>query len=52
MGKVVRPSVDIKILSSGGFLSLPQGYIHVSNHEENCIKSGFKDIFLKLVTNE
>ena len=35
-----------------GFLSLPRGYIHVLNHEENCIKSGFKDIFLKLVTNE
>ena len=36
MGKVVRP----------------RGYIHVLNHEENRIKSGFKDIFFKLVTNE
>ena len=42
----------MKILSPGGFLSLPRGYIHVLNHEENCIKSGLKDIFLKLVTNE
>ena len=36
----------------GGCILLPRGYIHVLNHEENCIKSGFKDIFLKLVTNE
>ena len=35
-----------------GFPSLPRVYIHALNHEENCIKSGFKDIFLKLVTNE
>ena len=45
-------SVDIKTLSPGGCMLLPRGYIHVLNHEKNCIKSGFKDIFLKLVTNE
>ena len=31
---------------------LPWGYIHVLNHENNCIKSDFKDISLKLATNE
>ena len=31
-------SVDIKILSPGGCLPLPRGYIHVLNHEKNCIK--------------
>ena len=30
---------------------LPRGYIHVFNHEKNCIKSDFKEIFLKLATN-
>ena len=33
-------------------LSLPRGYIHVLSHEKNCIKSDFKDIFLKLATKE
>ena len=31
---------------------LPRGYIHVLNHEKNCIKSDFKEIFLKLATND
>ena len=30
---------------------LPWGYIHVLNHEKNCIKSDFKEISLKLITN-
>ena len=30
---------------------LPRGYIHVLNHEKNCIKSDFKEISLKLATN-
>ena len=32
-------------------LPLPRGYIHVQKHEKLCIKSDFKDIFLKLATN-
>ena len=40
-------SVDIKTLSPGACLPLPQGYIHVQNHEKNCIKSDFKEIFFK-----
>ena len=28
------------------------GYIHVLNHEKNCIKPNFKEISLKLATNE
>ena len=52
MGKVIRPSCWHQNFVPWGFLSLPRGYIHVLNHEENGIKSGFKDIFLKLVTNE
>ena len=27
-------SVDIKILSTGGCLPLPRGYLHVLNHEK------------------
>ena len=30
---------------------LPRGYIHILNHEKNCIKSDFKEISLKLATN-
>ena len=40
-------SVDIQILSHGGCLPLPRGYIHVLNHKTNCIKSDFKGIFFK-----
>ena len=52
MGIVIRLafSVDIKLLPPGYCLPLPQGYIHVSNHEKNCIKSDFKEISLKLAT--
>ena len=28
-----------------------EGYVHVLNHEKNCIKSDFKEISLKLATN-
>ena len=31
---------------------LPRSYIYVLNHEKNCIKSDFKEIFLKLATND
>ena len=47
-----KVSVDIKILSSECCLPLPRGYIHVLSQETNCIKSDFKDMFLKLATNE
>ena len=40
-------SVDIKTLSPGGCLPLPRGYIHVLNHEKNCIKSDFKRDFFE-----
>ena len=29
----------------------PRGYVHVLNHEQNCIKSDFKEISLKRATN-
>ena len=45
-------SVDIKILSHVGLCAPAGGYIHVLNHEKNGIKSDFKDICLKLATNE
>ena len=35
----------------GAVCPLPRGYIHVLNHERNCIKSDFKEISLKLATN-
>ena len=42
-----------KLCPLGAVCPLPQGYIHVYvlNHENNCIKSGFKEISLKLATN-
>ena len=45
-------SVDINTLSPGCVCPLPRGYIHVLYHEKNCIKSDFKEISLKLATNE
>ena len=45
-------SVDIKKLSPGDCMPLPQGCIHVLNHETKSIKSDFKEISLKLATNE
>ena len=44
-------SVDIKTCPLGAVCPMPRGYIHVLNHEKNCIKSDFKEISLKLVTN-
>ena len=43
--------VYIKILTPRGCLPLPRGYIHVLKHEKICLKSDFKDIFLKFATN-
>ena len=33
-------------------MPLPWGYIHVLNHEINCIKSDYKEVSLKLVAND
>ena len=41
-----------KLCPLGAVCPLPRGYIHVLSHEKNCIKSVFKDIFLKLATDE
>ena len=35
----------------GGCMPTAPGYIHVLNHEKNCIKSDFKEISSKLATN-
>ena len=40
-----------KLCLQGAVCPLPRGYIHVLNHEKNCIKSDFKEISLKLATN-
>ena len=40
-----------KLCPLGAVYPLPRGYIHVLNHEKNCIKSDFKEISLKLATN-
>ena len=43
-----------KLCPLGAVCHLPRGYnlyIHVLNHEKNCIKSDFKEISLKLATN-
>ena len=41
-----------KLCPLGAVCRLPCGYIHVLNHEKNCIKSDFKEISLKLKTNK
>ena len=40
-----------KLCPLGAVCPLPQGYIHVLNHEKHCIKSDFKEISLRLATN-
>ena len=40
-----------KLCPLGDVCLVPQGYIHVLNHEKKCIKSNFKEISLKLTTN-
>ena len=40
-----------KLCLLGAVCPLPWGFMHILNHETNCIKSDFKDIFLKLATN-
>ena len=40
-----------KLCSLGTVCPLPRGYMHVLNHEKNCIKSDFKGISLKLASN-
>ena len=40
-----------KLCPLGAVCPLLRGYIHVLNHEKNCIKSDFKELSLKLVTN-
>ena len=42
---------DKKFLLTSKLCPLLRGYIHVLNHEKNCIKSEFEKIFLKLATN-
>ena len=43
--------LTLKLCLLEAVCQLPRGYIHVLNHETNCVKSDFKDIFLKLATN-
>ena len=40
-----------KLCPLGNVCPLPLGYIHVLNHEINCIKSNYKEISFKLATN-
>ena len=40
-----------KLCPLGAVCPLSRGYIHVLNHENNCIKIDFKEISLKLATN-
>ena len=40
-----------KLCPLGAVCSLPWSYIHVLNHEKNCMKSDFKEISLNLATN-
>ena len=39
-----------KLCPLGAVCPLPRGYIHVLNHEKNCIKSDVKEVSLKPAT--
>ena len=52
MAKVIRPFCWHQNFVPWGLSALSRSYIHILNHEKNCIKSDFKDIFFKLATNE
>ena len=41
-----------KLCPLGAVCPLPRGYVHVFNHEKNYIKSDFKEISLKLATDD
>ena len=41
-----------KLCPLGAVCPLPRGYVHVLNHEKNYIKSDFKEISLKIATND
>ena len=43
--------LTLKLCPLGAICPLPQGYIHVLNHEKICIQSDFKEISLKRATN-
>ena len=47
--KLLLPS---KLCPLGAVCPLPWGYMHVLNHEKTCTKSDFKEIILKLATND
>ena len=61
--QVMRTGIKARISSNLGQIGLftlelfwapifnPRGCIHVLNHEQNCIKSDFKEVSLKLATN-
>ena len=40
-----------KLCPLGAVCPLPRGYIHVLNHEKNCIKSDLKEISLNFAAN-
>ena len=48
MGKVIKLFCWHQNFSPMGCLPLPRGYIHILNHEKDCIKFDFKDIFFNL----
>ena len=52
MGKMMKPFCWHQNFIPWGLSAVPRGCIHVLSHKKICIKSDFKDNFLKLATNE
>ena len=50
LGRIGSFTLELFALEHRFLLFNPRGYIHVLNHEHNCIKSDFKEIFLKFAT--
>ena len=51
LGRIGLFTLELFALEHRFLIFNPRGYIHVLNHEHNCIKSDFKEISLKFATS-
>ena len=52
LGRIGLFTLELFALEHRFLIFNPRGYIHVLNHEHNCIKSDFKEISLKFATSD
>ena len=51
LGRIGLFTLELFALEHRFLIFNPRGYIHVLNHEHNCIKSDFKEISLRFATS-